>query len=106
MKLEIENNLSQEKIKKFCKRYNIKKMSLFGSALRNELTSDSDIDILVEFDKENIPSYFDLYEMEQELSQYINGREVDIRTPDDLSRYFRKEVMQTAEVLYVQRWYK
>jgi len=103
MKLEIENNLSQEKIKKFCKRYNIKKMSLFGSALRNELTSDSDIDILVEFDKENIPSYFDLYEMEQELSQYINGREVDIRTPDDLSRYFRKEVMQTAEVLYVQR---
>ena len=103
MKLKFENKLSQEKIKKFCKKYKIKKMSLFGSALRNELTSNSDIDILVEFDKENIPSYFDLYEMEQELSHYMNGREVDIRTPGDLSRYFREEVMETAEVLYVQR---
>lgn len=103
MKLKFDNTLSQEKIKEFCKKYNIKKMSLFGSVLRNELTSDSDIDILVEFDKDNIPSFFDLYEMEQELSHYMNGRVVDIRTPGDLSRYFRDEVMETAEVLYVQR---
>lgn len=103
MKLMLKNKLSQEQIHKYCKKHNIKKMSLFGSALRNELTPDSDIDILVEFDENNIPSFFDLYKMEKELSNYVNGRKVDIRTPDDLSRYFRDEVMESAEVLYIER---
>ena len=103
MKLKLKNKLSQEKINKFCKKHNIKKMSLFGSALRNELTPDSDIDILVEFDKSNIPSFFFLFLLEKELSNYVNGREVDIRTPDDLSMYFRDQVMESAEVLYIER---
>ena len=75
-------------------------MSLFGSALCDGLTKDSDIDILVKFDKKNIPSFFDLYEMEQELSKFFNGRKVDLRTPNDLSKYFREEVQEKAEVLY------
>ena len=75
-------------------------MSLFGSALCDGLTKDSDIDILVKFDKKNIPSFFDLYEMEQELSEFFNGRKVDLRTPNDLSKYFREEVQEKAEVLY------
>lgn len=100
MSLNIKSKISKENITNFCKKHNIKKMSLFGSVLRNELTSDSDIDILVEFDKNNTPSFFDLYEMEQELSQYFNGRKIDLRTPADLSKYFRKDVLEKAEVLY------
>ena len=103
MNSKIKNNLSEEKIKNFCKKHNIKKMSLFGSALRDEFTEDSDIDILVEFDKNNIPSFFDLYDMEQELSEFFNGRKVDLWTPNDLSKYFRGEVGEKSEVIYITR---
>ena len=102
MDLNIKSKLPEEKINNFCKKHNIKKMSLFGSALRDDLTEDSDIDILVEFDKSNIPSFFDLYDIEQELSEFFNGRKVDLRTPNDLSKYFREEVLEEAEVLYIE----
>jgi predicted nucleotidyltransferase len=74
-------------------------MSLFGSALRDELKPSSDIDILVEFDKDHMPGLFDISRMEIELSETI-GRKVDLRTPEDLSRYFRDEVVKNAEVHY------
>ena len=74
-------------------------MSLFGSALRDELQPDSDIDILIEFDINLIPGLFDIARMEIELSETI-GRKVDLRTPQDLSRYFRDEVVKNAEVHY------
>jgi hypothetical protein len=74
-------------------------MSLFGSALRGELKLGSDIDILVEFDKNHMPGLFDISRMEIELSETI-GRKVDLRTPEDLSRYFRDEVVKNAEVHY------
>ena len=102
MDINVKDKLTREKIDNFCKKYNIKKFALFGSALRNELSSDSDIDILVEFNKNNIPSFFDLYKMEQELSEYMNGREIDLRTPGDLSRHFRDEVIEESEVLYIE----
>ena len=103
MNSDIKSKLPEEKIKNFCKKHNIKKMSLFGSALRDEFTDDSDIDILVEFDKNNIPSFFDLYDMEQELSEFFNGRKVDLWTPNDLSKYFRGEVGEKSEVIYITR---
>ncbi len=87
-------------IEDFCRKYHIKKLSLFGSSLKGELRSDSDVDLLVEFDSGNIPSFFELSNMEEELSVYFDGRKVDMRTPNDLSRYFREEVIKTAEVLH------
>ena len=83
----------------FCRRNHITRMSLFGSALRDELKPGSDIDILVEFDKDHMPGLFDISRMEIELSETI-GRKVDLRTPEDLSKYFRYEVVKNAEVHY------
>ncbi|MDO9535878.1 MAG: nucleotidyltransferase domain-containing protein [Bacillota bacterium] len=80
----------------------IRKLSLFGSALHGELRLESDIDLLVEFDEEHIPSIFGLVQMEEELSPLLGGRKVDMRTPKDLSRYFRNEVIESAEVLHVE----
>ena len=74
-------------------------MSLFGSALHDELKPGSDVDILVEFDKKHMPGLFDISQMEIELSETI-GRKVDLRTQEDLSRYFRDEVVKKAEVHY------
>ncbi len=89
-------------IENFCRKYHIKKLSLFGSVLRGESGPESDVDILVEFYPNNIPSFFELANMEEELSVYFDGRKVDLRTPNDLSRYFRDEVKETAEVLHIE----
>ncbi len=95
----LQKFIPKEKLEAFCMRNHIVKLSLFGSALRDELKPDSDIDILVEFDKEHMPGLMDLAGMEIELSGII-GRKVDLRTPDELSRYFRDEVLSKAKVEY------
>ncbi len=96
---KLTDHISEAELATFCRRNHITKMSLFGSALRDKLKSDSDIDILVEFDKNHMPGLFDISRMEIELSEII-GRKVDLRTPEDLSRYFRDDVVKTAEVHY------
>jgi uncharacterized protein len=94
--------LPRDKIAEFCKRNRIRKLSLFGSALRGELRKDSDIDLLVEFQPGETPSLLDLARMERELSKLLRGRKVDLRTPKELSRYFRDEVLSTASVQYAE----
>lgn len=94
--------LPRDKIADFCKRNRIRKLSLFGSALKGELRKDSDIDLLVEFNPDETPSLFDLARMERELSKLLGGRKVDLRTPSELSRYFRDEVLSTASVQYAE----
>ena len=94
--------LPREKIADFCKRNRIRKLSLFGSALKGELRKDSDIDLLVEFHHGETPGLFDLARMERELSNLLGGRKVDLRTPNELSRYFRDEVLSTASVQYAE----
>jgi predicted nucleotidyltransferase len=91
--------ISKEKIAEFCRRNHIIKLALFGSALRDELQSDSDINILVEFEKDHVPGLITFAGMEIELTDKI-GRKVDLRTAGDLSRYFRDEVVNSAEVQY------
>ena len=86
----------------FCRKHHIKKLSLFGSILRGDSGPNSDIDILVEFHPNKIPGFFELADMEKELSVYFGGRKVDLRTPNDLSRYFRNEVLKAAEVLHIE----
>jgi predicted nucleotidyltransferase len=94
--------LPRDEIAGFCKRNRIRKLSLFGSALRSALRKDSDIDLLVEFQPGETPSLLDLARMEGELSILLGGRKVDLRTPNELSRYFREEVLSTASVQYAE----
>jgi len=95
--------LPRDKLAEFCKRNRVRKLSLFGSALKGELRKDSDIDLLVEFHSdETAPSLLDLARMERELSKLLRGRKVDLRTPGELSRYFRDEVLATASVQYAE----
>jgi len=91
--------ISRETLEEFCRKNHIIKLSLFGSALRDELKPESDIDVLVEFEKGHIPGMLDLAGMEIELSEKI-GRKIDLRTPAELSRFFRKEVVSKAKVEY------
>jgi predicted nucleotidyltransferase len=94
--------IAKEKIADFCRRHFIRRLAVFGSALRDDFRSDSDIDILVEFLPGHTPGFFGLFDMEEELSAIFGSRKVDLRTPQDLSRYFRDEVLATAEVQYAQ----
>ena len=94
--------LPLEKIADFCKKNRIRKLSLFGSALKGKLRKDSDIDLLVEFQPGETPSLLDLARMERELSTLLDGRKVDLRTPNELSRYFRDEVLSSASVQYAE----
>lgn len=95
-------NLHHEKIAEFCKRNHIQKLSLFGSFLDGSPSAESDIDLLVEFNRNNIPGLLSLAGMEIELSQLL-GRKVDLRTPEDLSRYFRQEILNSAQVEYAEK---
>jgi uncharacterized protein len=84
----------------FCRRRKIRKLSLFGSVLRDNFGPQSDVDVLVEFEPGAAVGYFELSDMEEELSQVL-GRKADIRTPAELSRYFRQDVLAAAETQYV-----
>jgi len=87
----------------FCRRHHILKLSLFGSVLRDDFGPKSDVDVLVEFEAGHVPGFFRLFDMEEELSALLGGRKVDLRTPQDLSQYFRDEVLALAEVQYAEQ---
>lgn len=86
-------------LKEFCERNHIRKLSLFGSVLTPRFRPESDVDLLVEFDPDHIPGLLTLAGMEIELSERL-GRKVDLRTAEDLSRYFRDEVVSSAVLQY------
>jgi predicted nucleotidyltransferase len=94
-------SIPKKKMAEFCKKNHIRRLSLFGSVQRGDFRQDSDIDLLVEFHSEHIPGLIRLAGMEIELTQLL-GRKVDLRTPQDLSRYFRDEVLNSAEVQYAE----
>lgn len=86
----------------FCEVNHIRRLALFGSQLKGTARPDSDIDLLVEFEPDHTPGLFALAAMEIELSRLAGGRKVDLRTQGDLSRFFRDEVVRTAEVQYAR----
>ncbi|MDX2271596.1 MAG: nucleotidyltransferase family protein [Cyanobacteriota bacterium] len=90
----------QPQITEFCQRHHINKLSVFGSVLRSDFTTESDIDFLVEFDPDHIPGLISLAGMELELSELLQWK-VDLRTANDLSPYFRQKVLDSAVVQYV-----
>lgn len=100
LNLKLDLKLPQEAIAQFCQSHHIRKLSLFGSVLRSDFSADSDVDVLVEFDPEHIPGLIRLAGMELELTQLFQ-RKVDLRTAEDLSPYFRQEVLDSAVEQYV-----
>lgn len=93
-------SIPEDKIIQFCQNHNIQKLSLFGSVLRDDFTDQSDVDFLVEFIPGKTPGFFKLARMERELSEAIEGRSIDLRTPAELSHYFRERVIQESLTLY------
>ena len=94
--------LNKDTVAQFCQRNHIRWLALFGSVLRDDFGPKSDVDVLVEFEPGHSPGFFHLYDMEQELSAILGGRKVDLRTPQDLSKYFRDEVLRQAETQYAK----
>ena len=94
--------IAPDVVARFCERHHIRRLSLFGSVLAGTARADSDIDILVVFEPGRTPGYLALAGMEAELSGLLHGRRVDLRTPPDLSRYFRDDVMRTAALQHAR----
>lgn len=84
----------------FCRQHGIRRLALFGSALREDFGPDSDVDVLVEFEAGRRIGFFGLFEIEEALGVFFHGRRVDLRTPEDLSPYFRSEVVASSRPLY------
>jgi predicted nucleotidyltransferase len=95
-------SVPRERIAAFCRKHGIRRLAIFGSALRDDFRPDSDVDVLVEFQPDRIPGLLGVARLERELSPLFGGRKVDLRTPEDLSRYFRRGVVEEAEVQYAQ----
>ena len=94
-------NVPTEAIAAFCQRHHMRSLALFGSVLRSDFGPGSDVDVLVDFEPDKEPGLIALAGMERELSQLL-GHQADLRTPQDLSRLFRDEVIQQAQVQYAR----
>jgi predicted nucleotidyltransferase len=93
--------LPEDEIRAYCKGQPIKKLSLFGSALCNELRPESDIDLLVEYLLDVPVGLFAMGGHLMDLSEII-GRKVDLCTPNGLSPYIRNEIVESARIIYVK----
>ena len=98
--MAIQVVVDRREVAAFCRRHHIRRLALFGSVLGEEFGSDSDVDVLVEFEPGHVPGLISLAALEAELSEALGGHKADLRTPEDLSRYFRDEVVERAEVVY------
>ena len=93
-------SVSETDLTAFCRENGIKKLAVFGSALKDDFGPDSDVDLLVEFEPQRVPGLLGIAELESGLARIFGGRRVDLRTPEDLSPHFRQEVVTRAEVHY------
>ena len=91
-------SIPQDQIEAFCRRHYIQRLAFFGSVVRDDFQPESDVDVLVEFEPGHVPGLA-FFRMQRELSDML-GRTVDLNTPEDLSRYYREEVLAEAEVVY------
>ena len=96
--MSIDLVIAEDELADVCRRYKVRRLSLFGSAIREDFRADSDVDVLVEFEPDARIGW-EFIELQDELSDLI-GREVDLHTLNTLSRHFRDKVLQQASVLY------
>ena len=93
--------LPQDAVAQFCRKHHIRRLALYGSILRDDFAPDSDIDVLVEFEPGCVPGLLRMAGLEIEITDIV-GRKVDLRTPAELSRHFREEVLREAQTQYVE----
>lgn len=98
--MKAEVSIDRALLAETCARHHIRRLSLFGSMLRGQARPDSDVDLLVEFEPGHEPGLIGLAGIAAELSSLVGGRRVDLRTAEDLSPYFRDDVVRTAQVAY------
>lgn len=91
--------IPQGQLVEFCRRNHIRKLSLFGSIVKQTFGPDSDVDVLVEFEPGHVPGLA-LIRMQDELGALLGGREVDLVTPKFLNRRVRDQIMREAVVQY------
>lgn len=89
-----------QELKELCQRHGVKKLAFFGSILTDQFRPDSDVDVLIEFESVVRPTYLLLARIEGELSELLGGRKIDLRTPNELSRFFRDDVVKNAYIQY------
>jgi predicted nucleotidyltransferase len=92
-------SIPKDKIADFCKQNRVRRLSLFGSILREDFGPNSDVDILVEFEPDARIGLICLSGLEIELSKIV-GRKVDLNTPGFLSKYYRERILAEADVQY------
>lgn len=98
MQEQLAIDIPRDEIAAFCHRHHIRRLAIFGSALRRDWRSGSDVDVLVEFDPRHVPGLA-FFSMQEELSEIL-GHDVDLNTPQFLSPYFREQVQDEAAVIY------
>ena len=98
--MSLPNEVDRDRLADFCRRHHIRYLGFFGSVIHDDFGPDSDVDVLVRFEEGQTPSLFGIVDMEFELSELL-GRKADLRTPEDLSRYFRDRVIAEAVTQYV-----
>lgn len=94
-------DLPHAEIRTFCQRHHIRRLSLFGSVLRDDFGPASDVDVLVEFEPDHVPGLA-LIRMQDELSALFGGRPVDLVTPRFLNHRIRARVLAEAQVIYAE----
>lgn len=92
----------KDKLKEFCRQSGVRRLALFGSVLSENFSSSSDVDVLIEFEPGERVGYLRMAALERELSTFFGGRKVDLRTPNELSPYFREAVLKGAAVQYAR----
>jgi uncharacterized protein len=92
---------SKEAIADFCRRHRIRKLSLFGSVLRDDFRPESDIDVLVEFEPGHAVGW-GIIDIEEELSQLFGGHKVDMVREKYLNPRLRDRILASAEVQYAE----
>ncbi len=102
--MDAKRSVLRERLEMFCRKNRIRRLGIFGSALREDFGPDSDVNVPVEFRADRIAGVLGMARMERELSLLFGGRKVNLRAPEDLSRYFRQSVIEEAEVQYVEEW--
>ena len=100
--MTVKVDMDSGRIAQFCREHHIRRLALFGWVLRDDFSPESDIDVLVDFEKGHVPGLFGLVRLERELSDVFGGRKIDLRTPENISRYFRENVLSEAEVQYTR----
>lgn len=100
--MTVRIDVPKDKIATFCRANHIKRLAFFGSVIGENFRADSDVDVLVEFSPGHIPGLLGVARLERELSEMLGGRRVDLRTMEDLSRYFRDDVYKQAEVQFAE----